>query len=358
MTDASLPAGTARVQIVLPTINWHDGVARVVQAAADACARHPDVRLVVADGRGLEPLRDFVGILRQQRGGDLRYLYTASLLDRFDRAVDATCDWTLFLTDDDSFTINYLDLLVEGTRDAAVDVATVAPSHCLVVSGAVLHKSRAAPTLRHPTAALRLHALYSARDANVSLYFAAHRTVAVRQWIDTLLKKGYTPSYYDQLLIAMAVAQGAVVPTKQVAILIRDEHNWNHQDRVIETDARYYPHRGMAFCHELFWVGDVARAFGAHSEGDALDPALVLLARELLPNLFSLVERRCALLRLVPTSALQREFETLAPTVLALLDAPASENHRNSLSELTATAARLEQQFRNSPEAFVRDVVS
>ncbi|WP_373061800.1 hypothetical protein [Gemmatimonas sp.] len=358
MSEAFLPAGTARVQLVLPTINWHDGVARVVRAAADACTRHQDVRLVVADGRGLEPLRDFVERLRREGGGDLRYLQATSLIDRFDRAVDPACDWTLFLTDDDAFTINYLDLLIEGTRDAANDVAIVAPTHCLVASGAELQKTRAAPTLRHSTAASRLHALYSARDANVSLYFAAHRTPAVRQWVDTLLRKGYTPSYYDQLLIAIGVAEGAVVPTTRVTVLVRDEHNWNHQDRVIETDARYYPHRGMVFCHELFWVGDVVRALGAHREGEALDPALVLLARELLPNVFALQERRCALLRLLPTAALQREFEMLAPFVLALLDEPASISHRRALSELTATAERLEQHFRNSPDLFVREVVA
>lgn len=358
MTNASLPARTTRVQLVLPTINWHDGVARVVRAAADACARHHDVRLVVADGRGLEPLRDFVETLRQERKGDLIYLQATSLIDRFDRAVDPACDWTLFLTDDDAFTINYLDLLVEGTRDADGDVAIVAPTHCLVANGAELQKTRAAPTLRQPTAAARLHALYSARDANVSVYFAVHRTTAVRQWVDTLRRKGYMPSYYDQLLIAMSVAQGAVIPTTRVAVLVRDEHNWNHQDRVIETDAKYYPHRGMVFCHELFWVGDVVRTLSAHQEGAALDPALVLLARELLPNLFALQERRCALLHLVPTTAFQRELELLAPFVLALLEDSALISHRQALSELTIIAERLDRQFREAPEQLVREVTS
>lgn len=346
------------VQLVLPTINWHEGVVRVVRAAADACARYEHVRLVVADGRGLEPLRDFVESLRQKGGGDLRYLHTTSLIERFDRAVDTACAWTIFLTDDDAFTTDYLDLLIEGTRDATPDVAIVAPTHCLVTSGAVVAKTRAAPTLRHPTAASRLHALYSDRDANVSLYFAAHRTSAVRQWIDTLLLKGYTPSYYDQLLIAISVAQGAVITTTRVAVLVRDEHNWSHQDRVIETDSRYYPHRGMVFCHELFWVGDVVRAVDPTVEGEALDPAFVLLARELLPNLFSLRERRGALLRLVPTPTLQREFEMLAPFVLALLEAPTSMSHRRALSEVTTTADRLDQHFRNSPELFVREVIA
>ncbi len=346
------------VQLILPTINWHDGVARVVSAAADACTRHQGVRLVVADGRGLEPLRHFVESLRVEGGADLRYLHVTPLIERFDQAVDAACDWTIFLTDDDAFTINYLDLLIAGARDAAADVAIVAPTHCLVASGAVLQKTRMAPTLRQPTAALRLEALYRDRDANVSLYFAAHRTTAVRQWLDTLRTKGYTPSYYDQLLIAMSVARGAVITTTRVAVLVRDEHNWSHQDRVIETDAKYYPHRGMVFCHELFWVGDVARALAIHHEGDALDTAFVLLARELLPNLFSLLERRCALFGLVPTDTLQREFEVLAPFVLALLEAPTSMTHRYALSELTATAERLEREFRSTPELFVHEMVA
>jgi|GEM_PF-3393043 len=334
-----------QVQLVLLTINWNDSVRQVAKAAIDACARHPDVRFTVGDGKGTAALGEWLASTGRASNVEVRYIVTESLRERMVAALNAKSGWTLFLADDDPFTINYLDALIAGARSAPETVATVAPTHYVALSGVTVTRVRVSPSLVDTSAARRLARSYESFTTTGVLFYAMIRTAVVREWFAALARKPFVPSYSDQLLTSLAAATGDIALTSQPTMLLRDESNWERNEDVIMSDARFYPVREMAYFHELFWFTDLVGMFAHRPDFAELLPPLCIRGAQLLPGLFQNYDARVRLLGVTLSETQVTLLRDLGPSILTVMSAAHDDERQRAVRTLCDIAHELGTAF-------------
>ncbi len=329
------------VHLVLLTINWNESVRQVAKAAIDACARHSAVRFTVGDGKGSSALAEWLVTTGRASNVDVRYIVAESLRDRMTAALNETTGWTLFLADDDPFTINYIDSLIHTARSAPATVATVAPTHYAALSGTTVTQLRVSPSLSDSSAARRLARSYENFTTTGVLFYAMIRTGVVREWFDCLSRNLFVPSYSDQLLTSMAAATGDIALTAEPTMLLRDESNWARTEDVIMSDARFYPVREMAFFHELFWFTDLVGMFAHRPDFSELLPPLCIRGAQLLPGLFQNFDARARLLGVALSDAHVTLLRDLGPTILRMMSTTDDDERALAVRTLCDVAQNL-----------------
>ncbi len=314
-----------RFHLLLLTRNRHDSVRRIIDAAIMTAERHRDVVLTVADGGGDDALQAW---LRTRPTGCVRHLAATCLRERLARSLELPSEWTLFLADDDLFTVNYLDVLITTARAAAADVAVVAPTHYLAYQGDQFQVARRTPRIVDDRATARLLAHFAASATTGTLFYSAIRTRVVGAWHDYTRARPYVPSYGDQLLTALAVASGHVLTTTEPTVILRDEANWSTIPNAIRSDARFYPTPETTFLHELLWVADLVELFAGREDFSLILPALQYRARELLPLLYMFHQQRVDTLGIRPGPVIAAALRQAAPCTEVILtsDDPVAVN--------------------------------
>jgi len=331
---------TSCFHIVLLTRNRNDSVRRVIDAACATVARYSDVVLTVADGGNDSTLRDWI----KDRGyHDVRYQAAECMRKRVVMALALPSAWTLFLSDDDPFTIDYLDLLVAGARRAERAVAVVAPSHYLAFDGGYLTGTRTSPSILDETPAARLFSMFKARETTGALFYAAIRSEVVNRWSEFLAERPFVPGYSDQLLTALAAVSGNVTPSELPIVLARDESNWNTPERTIRSDASLYPSPDMSFLHELFWVADLVELLSKACDLESVGPAIRHRACEIVPLIYIQLQFRIQVLGRQPSRLVIDALEAAAAPIERLLQHDGGPLLRQALMDLHAVARTAEQ---------------
>ena len=263
------------VNLVLLTVR-HNLLAReIIDAAMRATVAYPGVCLSLAYG-GVDAGHGEWLVTQcaawQALGGDVRLMQHPDIELRLQWALASPQDWVLFLSDDDTFDLNYIGSLVRRVAVAGPEVAIVAPMLYLGVAAGRTLTRRVEP-IGGPVAD-RL-AKFEARADLRGGPLLRHAPTGHREGL--LRGDGedaHPPSYVDQLLTARSILQGELVVTDEPSIQVRDESNWDGMNAVARSDARFYPEAAMVLFHELLWAADMIRLFRPHPEFVALQEGL------------------------------------------------------------------------------------
>jgi hypothetical protein len=299
------------INIILTTIRFDDAFRDIVDAAIRACRRNPGLRLTIADGSLEAAKAAWIDAEMRAAGADIVLIRDPDFSRRLQAAVDPAFAWTLFLSDDDPFTVNYFSSFAAKARKVGPEVTTIAPSLYLGHGCGRLMVRTASP-FAGSTLAERLRRFHAQPLLAPASFYSLVRTRVVAEWSRYLHGKGYSPSYADQLLTTLSVARGDFEVVEGFTALIRDEATWIDPDQSTRANARYYPRPEMVLFHELFWIADmVALLSGSDGFADAC-PELKSWAMRMMAALANEFPRRAAFLGASATAALAQPVEGCA----------------------------------------------
>ena len=289
-TPTAHPAPASGINIVMLTVRTGQTMRDILETLERSVARHPQVRLTVADG-SLDPEKTaWLTQLAARSNADISLIFQQGIVERLQAALALDKGWTLFVSDDDAFTLDYLDAYLQELPSLSPDVAALAPSlYVGTVGGQVL--TRQVKPCQQATPEARL-AAWQAQDAVQGvLYYSLIRTPIVCEWFEYLAGKTHSPSYSDQLLTALVAARGKISVVPSGSVLVRDESNWATAEAAVASDLRFYPEPDFVLLHEAFWVADLVRMLGLSAYPE-LAVALKPRALTLLGNLFQMLGAR------------------------------------------------------------------
>ncbi len=336
------------INLVLMTIRFDAKVKSIIEAGALASQNNPNVRLTVADGSMDPDKAIWVQALAQRTGADIALVQCVDIRERLNVAVQDDFEWTLFMADDDPFTVNYLNAFIEKAPTVGPEVSAIAPSIYLGLFGHTTLARTVKPIVEDDSNG-RLLNLFSQDLVQCVLYYSLTRTPVIRQWLDHVNTKAVTPSYTDHLLTTLTAASGAVVMVDDTSVLVRDESNWSTKGQCVQSDLRFYPQPGMVLFHEIFWSADLIRMLARRDDFVQLVPALKLRVVSLLAKQFTSLELRASMVSL-PAQVDWRELQT---TALQLMDsmqqAPDVETVCERMADLADLSDRVELAFLGEP---------
>jgi hypothetical protein len=332
------------INLVLMTIRFDAKVRSIIQAAALASQEHPGVRLTVADGSMDASKAAWVQQLAERTGADIALIQCEDIRERLNLAVQDAFEWTLFMADDDPFTVNYLEAYIDKAATVGHEVAAIAPSVYLGLFG---HSTlpRTIEPMQELSSCERLGHLYRQDLVQCVLYYSLTRTGVVRQWLGHVSAKAVTPSYTDHLLTSLVAASGAVVTVDDSTVLVRDESNWATKGQCVLSDMRFYPHGAMVLFHETFWSADLIRLLAQRTDFAQLLPALKPRVVSLLAKQFNTLELRASMVKV--SSQLQwRELQMAGLQIMQALDqAETPEAICEHMADLADLSDRVEAAF-------------
>ncbi|MEY2686786.1 MAG: hypothetical protein RL375_984 [Pseudomonadota bacterium] len=344
---AARPEPAYSINLILMTLRNSDMARDIVEAGLGASLRHPGTRLTIAYG-GSDPIHAAWLAERAAsavaQGAEVRLIRHIDIRTRLRLAFDLDKDWTLFLADDDPFSLNYLSSLARQSLDAGPGIATIAPTAYLGIAGEHTLSRRVHP-LHGATAADRMD-LYMAEPALQGvLYYALHRSCLVATWLDHLGARGFAPSYFDILLTGWCASHGDRLVVSEPAVQLRDESNWVGTAACVGSDARFYPLPAMTLFHELYWSADMTRLMRRHAEFDTLLPMLHKWIDTMLSRLLALFEQRRQLLGLAHDQDHLLMVRAVVTLVRWLRDVGDGPDFRAGLTQLEALADEIERAF-------------
>lgn len=286
------------VNVVLMTIRSSNVATEIISSVVHVLSMFTGLRLTIAYGGDDLSHREW--LLDQQRkiasaGGDLVLIFLVDPVDRFDKSISPDKSWTIFISDDDPPSTNFLRALVNRTTTAPAETTLVAPTFYLGVGGESVF-CRKTREISDASAPDRLMTLFSVADQIGSLYYSAHLTSVLLEWKSFIRSRSMLPSYVDQLLVCWSAARGPFVVTDEPTVMLRDDSNWVGLEACTNTDARIYPVRRLALFHELFWTADMISLMFRHEQRVELLATLHQWMLESLSRLVSIFDQRAAIL--------------------------------------------------------------
>jgi hypothetical protein len=246
------------VNIVLLTIRDSMIAREIILSGAHAASSLQGLRFTVAYGGSNDKHREWLLKIQSDvssKGGDLTLILIADPDERLKRAIVAEKNWTIFISDDDPPSTNFLRVLAEKTKNAPQGTTLIAPKYYLgfTDSETILRTSIA---ITGATPRARIESLLTRQELAGVFYYGAHLTSCVTRWLDFFSQRDPIPSYADQVLSYLSVLSGEVHLADENAVLLRDESNWVGIESCTRSDTRNYSAAKMVAFHELFWVSD------------------------------------------------------------------------------------------------------
>lgn len=270
---AARSTARGRINILMMTVRTGSLMRRITELLAADCRRLPGVRLTVADGSEdadkARWLRDLAAL-----GGDVRVICQREIGPRFSAGLTDEHEWTLLVADDDSFSLDYVDVYLEHLAQVSSDVSMVAPSAYVQRLGEIV-QCNMVEKVRAVDPATRLASWVSQRHVQGLAYYSAVRTSVLLEWHRYCQSRPYMPSYVDQLLTALAALRGGIDRVRGCSALTRDDTDWAVAESSIRLDMRTYPQADMVLLHELWWIADYVRLLGLAGR-----PELAVAARQ------------------------------------------------------------------------------
>jgi len=286
----SAPRKADGINVVMLTVRTTDTMRDIVDTLVRTASRDARVRLTIADGSMDPGKAQWLTQLAARTGADMRLIFEPGIVERFKAALTDDKAWTLFVSDDDHITNNYLDEYLHQLDALEPGVVALAPALYVGKMSDRLLLNQVKPCSADAPAH-RLQAWQAQHGVQGVLYYSLIRTPVVLEWSHYLSTKTHAPSYSDQLLTALIASRGKIAVVKGASVLVRDESGWETLAGGIESDKRFYPRSDMVLIHEGLWVADLVRMLdiGRHPE---LAAALKPRAAALLNNMFEMVSAR------------------------------------------------------------------
>ena len=244
-----------KINVVLLTNRSNLLCKEIILSSIDITNRVENIFLTVAYGGFDEVFKSWLTEVRSYK-----YFRTVIDTDFLPRLLEATAlpsEWVLFISDDDPFTVNYIQEVVNTCRLADKDARIVAPCYYLSITNGVgtVHKTISL-TDDEPSKRYK-HLIENPLFSGLG-YYAAHRYATVAHWIKFLAGLSWLPSYSDQLLVTLGATSGKVLVAGSLTAIVRDETNWGSLEACFRSDSRAYTPPTLTLYHELFWIRDMA----------------------------------------------------------------------------------------------------
>ena len=187
-------------------------------------------------------------------GAEARMVSSPDIVERLNFCLNSPKSWTLLLSDDDVFSVNYLRSMVDSTFHAESHVSLINPTSYLLTNSG--DPTQIANRLIDDCDIRARYQAFNNLQFRAVSYWGAHRSDCVIKWFNFFKEKGAFPSYADAVLVTLGVLSGACLPTRECTFLSYDMSNWSNLNVSVMSDAKFYDKQEFVLFHELFWCID------------------------------------------------------------------------------------------------------
>ena len=114
--------------MVMLTVRTGRQMEDIVESLVRTASHHAHVRITIADGSMDAEKGNWLTQLAARSNADVRLIFEADIIERMKMAMNDEKEWTLYVSDDDPFTVNYLEEFVRQMDALSPQVVALAPS--------------------------------------------------------------------------------------------------------------------------------------------------------------------------------------------------------------------------------------
>lgn len=229
-----------------------------IRIAVETTSQHPEARLIIGYGGNDENHRKWLNDLKFELTDkkSIELINEISIQKRMELALKFPSEWTLFISDDDLITSNYLSAFLKEIHNSDESISNIFPRHYGVNNDSETSFMQFNQITDHH-AIDRIKNYISSSHSGIR-YYSAHRTHNIKDIYDQKIASNFFPSYLDQLITLSSIANGKSISCSEPNTLIYNFENWSTADSCIISDAKFYNNKKMIYFHDIFWMSDYA----------------------------------------------------------------------------------------------------